>query len=446
MSVAARKVAPTSSVVRGAMLRFAASAVAAALALSVTTLLVADQIARQRALEDARRQASNLANRLAAPMIDGAVREGLPGAAATLDTVMANRMRDGSVQRVKVWDEDGTILWADAEELVGQVFPMEDSVAVLFGTRDTTAEVSNLDRAENVTERSAGELLEVYAGAFDAEGRPVVVEAYLPTRVMHDYARAIATSFVPLVLGALALFLLIVLPLAHSLARRVQKAQEERTLLVQHALRAADLERRRIAHDLHDGVIQDLSGVSYLLPTASKEMTEGGDLTRARAMVRRATDVVQGDVAALRALLVDLYPPDLDGPGLGQALRELAALEFTTAGLRSEVVVEPSLELPTDTSRLVYRIAREAVRNVVKHAQATTVCLEVRSEGDAVLVRVRDDGVGPGERPFEAEEGHLGLRLVADTVTDFGGSLDLRAHPDCGTLLEARFPRVLAPL
>lgn len=439
-----RSARASEDVVRRALVRFVASAVAAVVILSVITLLVAAQIARHRALEDSRRQAANLANRLAAPMIDESIRRGDPGAAETLDMVMANRMRDGSVLRVKVWDAEGRVVWADSKVLVGRVFDLDPEVAALFGTRDTYAEVSSLEQAENVVERAQGELLEVYVGTFDSDGEPIVVETYLSTREMTDYSLAIATSFVTLVLGTLVVFLLVVLPLAYSLARRVQKVQAERTALMQHALRAADLERRRIAHDLHDGVIQDLSGVGYLLPTASKELHDGGDLDRATALVGRAAEVVQGDVAALRALMMDIYPPNLDEVGLSQALRELVALEASSAGIVGDVVAQP-LELPTDTARLVYRVAREAVRNVVKHAHAATVTVEVQVVDSDVEVRVRDDGIGPGGDPGAAAKGHMGLRLVADTVRDFTGTFELRGHPDGGTVVEARFPVELVP-
>lgn len=435
--------APTSrlsGVVRRALVRFTACAVLAVAVLAVATVLVAEHLSHERALHEAEQQAANLANRLAAPLVTAAVREGAPGATATLDTVMDNRMRDGSVQRVKIWSRDGRVLWDDRGDLTGKSFDMDPEVIALFGTQGTWAEVSDLERAENVGERAATEMLEVYAGAVDADGEPVVVETYLTTRAMHEHASELTTAFVPLVLGTLLLFLLAVLPLAWSLARRIERAQSERTVLVQHALEAADLERRRIAHDLHDGVIQDLSGVGYLIPTVRKELDSGGDLGRARAMLDRAGEVVQGDVVALRTMLTDLYPPDLDGPGLGHALRQLVTLEAAPAGIAVEVVLPPELDLPGDPARLTYRVAREGVRNVVKHAGASRLWLEVSADGGEVEVRVTDDGTGPPPQPAGRRDGHLGLRLLADAVADAGGRLDLDAPTGGGTVLTARFP------
>ena len=170
---------------------------------------------------------------------------------------------------------------------------------------------------------------------------------------------------------------------------------------------------------------------------------------RATALLDRATSVVHGDVAALRALMVDIYPPNLADGGLRDALSDLVTVEAATTGLSGEVVIDPALDVPLDTARLVYRVAREAVRNVVKHARATTVRLEVhaaRQGGrDTVRVLVRDDGVGPGNAFDRPADGHMGIRLAADTVADFGGALDVRAHPDGGTVVDAWFPREIVP-
>ena len=97
---------------------------------------------------------------------------------------------------------------------------MEEDVTDLFNTEEATAELSDLSKEENQFEQSEGELLEVYAGTFDADGEPLVFEAYLTTEQMRSAAQTILVNLVPLILGTLALFMLAVLPLAMSLARR----------------------------------------------------------------------------------------------------------------------------------------------------------------------------------------------------------------------------------
>ncbi|MET0524604.1 MAG: histidine kinase [Nocardioides sp.] len=435
----------TSPVVRSAVVRFTVWSMVMLLVLTAGAVLVANKIAQRQALAEARSQAAAIADKLAAPLVNRDVRErGLP-AAGDLTTVMETRMADGSVRHVKLWDEEGRVIWSDEEDLVGQKFPMEDDVTKLFNTREATADLSDLTKEENQFEQSEGELLEVYAGTFDADGEPLVFEAYLTTEQMKSAAQTILVNLVPLILGTLALFMLAVLPLAMSLARRVERAQLDRSKMMRHALLASDLERRRIAQDLHDGVIQDLAGLGYVLPTAQRELHEGGNLALARTTLDRATGMLQQDVVRLRSLLTDLYPPDLQGQGLVSAVGDLVQTITSDAGLDATVRIDPELDVPVDAGRLAYRVVREGLRNVVKHAGASSVVVEVSREADDVLVRVADDGRGPVSAPEATPRGHLGLRLLKDTLSDFGGRLDLEPGPRQGTSLLARFPVALIP-
>ena len=106
------------------------------------------------------------------------------------------------------------------------------------------------------------------------------------------------------------------------MARQLRKGQEEREQLLMRAIDASDAERRRIAGDLHDGVVQDLAGLSFSLAAASDRAAQRGAvesseiLDRAAASARRA-------VRQMRSLLVDIYPPNLHTVGLESALRDL---------------------------------------------------------------------------------------------------------------------------
>jgi signal transduction histidine kinase len=428
-----------------AVARFTTWSIVTLVTLAIGTVVVADQIARHQALEYAGAQGAGVAHRLAAPLVDDAVRRDPTRSGRQLDLVMGNRMADGSLQHVKLWDTDGRIIWADNKNLIGDRFELEDDVSVLFGTTDVTAEVSDLSKEENLAERDEGELLEVYAGTFDADGQPLVFEAYLPVDRMEDDARTIVATFVPLVLGALVLLLGIVLPLAVSLTRRVERAQREQSRMMRHALLASDLERRRIAADLHDGVIQDLAGLGYALPTVSRELEGDPGLDTARSVLDRATAILHRDTTMLRSMMVDLYPPDLEGRGLVDAVRQLVQSEAIAAGLVADVELSQELSVTQEAGRLVYRVVREAVRNVVKHAGAGRILVRVQERDGQVRVLVQDDGVGPGATPGVGAEGHLGLTLLRDTVADFGGGLDLEAGPEGGTILVAHFPSTPVP-
>ena len=144
----------------------------------------------------------------------------------------------------------------------------------------------------------------------------------------------------------------------------------------------------------------------------------------------------KADVAALRTLIGDIYPPEL---GAGQLPGAVAALLETTAGprIRTHLAAPPVMDLPVDAAVLVYRVIREALRNTVKHAEAHVVGVELVQRDGAVVAVVTDDGVGMRD---QAQHGHLGLRLLADTVRDAGGTFDLTSCPGGGVRVTARVP------
>jgi signal transduction histidine kinase len=424
--------------------RFAVMSVLALLVFALGTVLIAERIARQQALDEARDRGAGVASRLAAPLVNDAVRRGDETATDQLDLVMRNRMADGSMSHYKIWDEEGRIIWSDNDQLVGRQFDLGAEERTLFGTRDVIGEVSDLSKAENVAERREGELLEVYAGSFDADGRPIVVEAYFPVERMEEDAQALVVAFVPLVLASLTLFLGVVLWLAVSMSRRVQKAELQRSRATRQALLAADVERRRIADQLHDGVIQDLAGLGYALSSVTSKLPKDGDLGAARSTIDRATGLIQHDTAMLRSMMTDIYPPDLREDGLRVAVEHLAQTEAREGGLEVNLEIHPELTLSHDAGRLAYRVVREGLRNVVKHANARHVDVEIApAHPDRVVVRVVDDGRGPGSRPGWTPEGHVGLRLLRDSLDDFGGNLELGQGDPTGFSLVARFPALL---
>ena len=254
--------------------------------------------------------------------------------------------------------------------------------------------------------------------------------------------QAIFAELLPLAIGSLLLFQLSIMPLSVSLARRVERSQRARADILRRALLSSELERRRLAQDLHDGVIQDLAGLSYMLPTVlrSQEASANGNGNSNAEASERVLSILQRDIASLRTLMTDIYPPDLSDGELADAVKELA---HRSGGPELEVHVEvpTGLGLEPDTARLAYRIVREGLRNVVRHAGARTASVLVSPDGDELLVRVTDDGQGFTSED-QREDGHLGVVLLADSVRDAGGHLDLRPGAESGTVLEARFPEL----
>ena len=424
-------------VVRVALRRFAISSVVAVLLLGVVSVFAADRVARDEALRNASVQAEGLAG-FAAGLVTPALRAGEVGAAEPLETMIEPQLQNGDLRHVKLWSHDGTVLWSDQADIIGQTFTLPDDVKEILGTHRAVAHISDVDEAENVEERGEGQLLEVYVGAEDNRGNDVVFEAYLSTEPLDDGRMALLTGMLPVMVGGLLLFQLAVLPLALALARRVERGQKEQSRLTRHALLASDLERRRIAQDLHDGVIQELAGLAYALPLLGADDEQGRGATRAgRLTLERAHQMLLDAVASLRRMITDSYPPDLETDGLANALGDLASAA-ETEDLTVSVEVSANGSMAGAPARLAYRVAREGLRNVTRHAQAGHAIVRVCTDGREAVVQVEDDGVGlpPGEAP----EGHLGLRLLSDTIRDVGGSVRAVPAPGGGTLLEARYP------
>jgi signal transduction histidine kinase len=142
-------------------------------------------------------------------------------------------------------------------------------------------------------------------------------------------------------------------------------------------------------------------------------------------------------------MLVELYPPDLGGKGFAMAVRDIAR-SASEQGVAVKVDVDPDLVVPLDVATLAYRVIREGLRNVVKHARATAAEVRMRVESGRLDVVVADDGQGV-DPSTTAERGHLGLQLLRDTVSDLGGTLRLAANEPRGAVLNVSIPMDLIP-
>lgn len=424
------------SAVRHALVRFAVGSLIALIAIGVSTLFVAKSLAQRAALREAKTRGAALARVVAGPLVNVDVRQGDARKLSALNDALRSRLREGSIVHMKVWDADGEVLWSDEHALRGRHFTLNPSVRKLFGTTKVFAELSRLDSAENELETDAGPLLEVYAGTIDADGAPIVFESYWSDQRVEDDRRAILGRLAPVSLGSLILFELAVFPLAISLGRRVDRGQAERNKMLRHAISAADLERRRIAQDLHDGVVQDLAGLAFALPSIRSQLPDSPSADGARRVIDELKAVVQRDISGLRSMLTETYPPGLEDDGLVSAVNALAK-RASNSGVVVSVDVEAVAAERPDDIRLIYRVIREGLRNVARHSRAATASVTAFRQGGDLVIRVEDDGRGPGDQPIPS--GHLGLRVLADLLQDVNGSLELSNRPGGGAVLEAVF-------
>ncbi len=307
--------------VRDALLRYVAIALATAVVLSVLGVWLFRRAGRAEAIRDAKDQTRIAAHGTVEPFLTDALVRGDPKALETIDGVIRERvLSDDAIARVKIWDRSGRIVYSDEPRLIGARYQLSPKDRAEFQGSHVDAEVTNLSKPENRFERRFGRLLEVYLPIQTPRGQRLRYETYYHSSFISARARRISRQFAPLMLGALVLLALIQLPLAWWLARRVKRSQDERARLLSRAIEASDLERRRIARDLHDGVVQDLAAVSYSLSAAA----EGAPAPFDNELREAAAETRHG-IGQLRALLVDIYPPELHRAGLAAALGDLLA-------------------------------------------------------------------------------------------------------------------------
>jgi two-component system NarL family sensor kinase len=368
---------------------------------------------------------------------DGVLRGGRK-ALADLDDVVQAQVLGDSVVRVKIWSKDGKILYSDEPALIGRRFSLGPEERELFDKGGADAELSDLSKPENRFERSERKLLEAHTVIRTPNGTPVLVEVYRRFESVSSSAERLLRALAPPLLGGLLVLLLFQVPLAWSMARRLQRGHSERERLLASAIEASARERRRIAADLHDSVVQDVAGVAFGLAPLAEDAAGRGDDAEAAALRDSIGRLRQG-VRQLRTLLVEIHPPSLESAGLEAALNDLLS-PLEADGIATELHVDEQATIGSDGDALIYRVAHEAVRNIRKHADASSVAVTVtRPAPDMARLVVRDDGQGFGSRERE-REGHMGLTLLEDLVRQANGDLAVRSAPGDGTTVELEVP------
>jgi two-component system NarL family sensor kinase len=389
---------------------------------------LSERAGRTEAVADARVTTELLAHSVAEPAIPAGLVSGDPGAIDRFDRRVLSRLLVGDVRRIKIWRADGTIVYSDETQLIGKRFALDPEQLQVLDSGATQGGVSDLRRRENKFETEEDGLLEVYTRIQAPGGQPLLFEAYYSVATVQQRAHEVLTPFRRITALALAAILLLGVPMIWVLTRRLTRASRARERLMRRAVDSSEAERRRIARDLHDGVVQELAGTAFALSGTAREpgVPEG-----TRADLDRAGQAVRRSLRQLRSLLVEIHPPGLNAAGLAAALEDLTA-QTTTAGITASVSVHGIEGAPDHVVVLVWRVAQEAIRNAVRHARATTILVEVLGDARQVHVTVKDDGVG-FDPAAGSGEGSYGLRGLQSLVDDGGGRLTVTSAPGEGT-------------
>jgi two-component system NarL family sensor kinase len=265
--------------VRRSMLTYLGAAALVLTIVAVGATLVGRQVAQDEALRDAEHTAQRTASLVVAPLLVD-VLNGEASRRPELDRAVQVRLRDGSITELNVWDRTGTIIYADNPSDIGERLPVPDEVIAAIDRGVTTSDVTTAPETGAIP--GDDRLVEVYVPLRLPGRAPLAFEIYLSYDRVETTAQSLVLRIVPLAVGALLLLQLIQTPITVGLARRVAGHEAERAALLERALSASDRERRQIAADLHDGVVQDLAGAGYALAALKRRVDgpAGGTSTR----------------------------------------------------------------------------------------------------------------------------------------------------------------------
>ena len=225
--------------------------------------------------------------------------------------------------------------------------------------------------------------------------------------------------------------------LALAIARQAALAIDN-ARLHERAREAAVLEeRQRLSRELHDSVTQALYGISLYAEAAGRALT-GGTTEPAVANLQEIRETAQEALGEMRLLLFELRPPVLQEQGLAAALRARLQAVEARAGVVTEFACEGDQRLAPDQEQELYRVAQEALNNVLKHAHAARVTARLAVLNGAATLEITDDGVG-FDPSLRAADG-FGLPGMRERVERLGGRFRIASSPGAGTRIYVEVP------
>ncbi|MBE0688908.1 MAG: GAF domain-containing sensor histidine kinase [Anaerolineae bacterium] len=226
------------------------------------------------------------------------------------------------------------------------------------------------------------------------------------------------------------------LRLLYTVGDLLSMAIERVRLFERSAQAGAAEERSRLARELHDTLAQGLTALALQLETADALLES--DPERARHMIQQALGQVRANLDETRRSVQDLRSRSLEHGTFADALRKLAQDYAARWKLALDLELQPGIALPARVESALYRVAQEALTNIVRHARAEKIRLTLTADAGEVRLRIHDDG--RGFDPAQVCPGRFGLIGMNERVKLLDGHLTITSAPDSGVCIEAVIP------
>ncbi len=224
-----------------------------------------------------------------------------------------------------------------------------------------------------------------------------------------------------------------------SIADQVGVAIENGKLHAQAQQLAIFEERQRLGRDLHDSVTQSIYSVT-LFAEAARRLARDGQLGQTQNYLEQLRETSQQALKELRLLVYELRPSMLESEGLIGALQQRLNTVEDRAGVRTELIVHGQIDLPKPIENELYHITQEALNNALKHANATSVIVELFSKAKGVTMEIRDDGIGFNPKLIREIKG-VGLNSMQERTEKLGGRFFIESLPGKGTKIKIEIPK-----
>lgn len=302
-------------------------------------------------------------------------------------------------------------------------------------THDTNGRITSINTTgEQLLQRQRGEILSLNLMDLLPEDQHTIARQWLDQVVKHSEPPMVELDFVNASRQRFRLEIstrIIELAGEKSEVESIGRDITERKRLEKEILEVSNREQRRIGHDLHDGVCQQLAATTYLIDILADQLQEKGCPEAAEA--ERIGKLINETITQTRSIARGLFPVKLEESGLPSALEELA--ENTSAlfkiNCRSICDSAPA-ELENSIALHLYYIAQESVLNAAKHGKATHVTISFTQANDTLKLIVEDNGIGL-KSPGAGQTTGMGIRIMRYRARVIGGTLDLIKLPSNGT-------------